>query len=554
MSWPWSELGLDGPASLDEVRHAYAQRLKETHPEEDPEGFQRLHQAYQQARQAARRAGGTRTPPAPPPPEQTPAAQTPPEPEPEAEPEPQQEPAPEETQEPEEAPPPQEEQWDFQRLFAEEERRQAEAARQQGGSTQNQRIDRAIQLVALLLQEERPRTDWERFFRSQLFFLVKSEPRFVDALAQGLRTWPPHNPKIRSDVLVIYGLTGKYAPPLYRNLYQALTGREFSDEKRQRREARRKSPLRKLLILAAVLIALAVIVQLSSQRPYRQQARDICQYIQEDFGFTAQSLYDGRAEDAERYYLPAQQLYFLAWPDGERDLSQGQLGYGTNLANALLTQKLENFADQWSDVCTLEQLDEGGMADVYGGTPGGYALTLSLWDGENCVAALGELMDQLAQEDWYSQLAPAFTLYLNIWDLTFFTYTAPGDPFDGNEVYDYYRDTLKWELVAYLVEESGLTTMDFGEDVYWLEKRDTVTLQGDTYILVGGVDAESGETVRLYLYNPQYLISTPADTFDPDMGQLEYFHFTGGPKIEAPSRELPWPYLGIVRHESNPSR
>lgn len=45
MSWPWSELGLDGPAPLDEVRRAYAKRVKEVHPEEDPEGFQRLHTA-----------------------------------------------------------------------------------------------------------------------------------------------------------------------------------------------------------------------------------------------------------------------------------------------------------------------------------------------------------------------------------------------------------------------------------------------------------------------------------------------------------------------------
>ena len=57
MSWPWSELGLSGPAALPEIRSAYAQRLKATHPEEDPEGFQRLHTAYQEAsRQARRRA------------------------------------------------------------------------------------------------------------------------------------------------------------------------------------------------------------------------------------------------------------------------------------------------------------------------------------------------------------------------------------------------------------------------------------------------------------------------------------------------------------------
>ncbi|MCI8870356.1 MAG: hypothetical protein HFF39_07435 [Lawsonibacter sp.] len=59
MSWPWSELGLPGPADLAQIRHAYAQRLKETHPEEDPEGFQRLHGAY---RQACRMAKGRQRP------------------------------------------------------------------------------------------------------------------------------------------------------------------------------------------------------------------------------------------------------------------------------------------------------------------------------------------------------------------------------------------------------------------------------------------------------------------------------------------------------------
>lgn len=62
MVWPWSELGLPGPAGMEEIRHAYAQQLKQVHPEEDPEGFQRLHQAYLAARRlaqtAARRCAG----------------------------------------------------------------------------------------------------------------------------------------------------------------------------------------------------------------------------------------------------------------------------------------------------------------------------------------------------------------------------------------------------------------------------------------------------------------------------------------------------------------
>ena len=68
MSWPWSQLGLPGPSGLSEIRHAYAEQLKTTHPEEDPEGFQRLHSAYQMASRMARqqKRGGQ-----PPQPEQT---------------------------------------------------------------------------------------------------------------------------------------------------------------------------------------------------------------------------------------------------------------------------------------------------------------------------------------------------------------------------------------------------------------------------------------------------------------------------------------------------
>lgn len=54
MSWPWSQLGLPGPSDLPEIRHAYAEKLKTTHPEEDPGGFQSLHAAYQAASRIAR--------------------------------------------------------------------------------------------------------------------------------------------------------------------------------------------------------------------------------------------------------------------------------------------------------------------------------------------------------------------------------------------------------------------------------------------------------------------------------------------------------------------
>ena len=54
MSWPWSRLGLPGPSGMSEIRRAYAEKLRTTHPEEDPEGFQELHAAYRQASRMAR--------------------------------------------------------------------------------------------------------------------------------------------------------------------------------------------------------------------------------------------------------------------------------------------------------------------------------------------------------------------------------------------------------------------------------------------------------------------------------------------------------------------
>ncbi len=45
----WRELGLEPTTDLRSIRHAYAARAKDCHPEESPEEFQRLHDAYEAA-------------------------------------------------------------------------------------------------------------------------------------------------------------------------------------------------------------------------------------------------------------------------------------------------------------------------------------------------------------------------------------------------------------------------------------------------------------------------------------------------------------------------
>ena len=43
----FARLGLDAEADERAVKRAYAALLKKTRPDEDPQGFQTLHEAYQ---------------------------------------------------------------------------------------------------------------------------------------------------------------------------------------------------------------------------------------------------------------------------------------------------------------------------------------------------------------------------------------------------------------------------------------------------------------------------------------------------------------------------
>ena len=52
----WRELAISPSTDEREIRRAYARRLKIVHPEDDPEGFQALRAAFEQALNHARHA------------------------------------------------------------------------------------------------------------------------------------------------------------------------------------------------------------------------------------------------------------------------------------------------------------------------------------------------------------------------------------------------------------------------------------------------------------------------------------------------------------------
>lgn len=443
-----------------------------------------------------------------------------------------------------------EEPWDFQRLFHEEDAQRT--GQKQSGGGQDIWVSRALELVELLLDEERPYQDWERFFTSVIFFRVKWNPQFMAALAGALQAEPVLDGRIREAVCVAYGYRSGHMSREHRAFYEAISGQKERPGKQKRRRFRQKHPILFLLTLVVggiLLMHMAVRAGVYLyERSDRPMTAKLCQYIQEDYGYPVESQYGGHLTSPELFYLPVQRMSFAAWPDGERDLSRGQLGYGTDLGNRLFTQAMEEFAGEWWGTCELKMTNaEGGYLST-GEMPAVYGISTSLKGGSDCLTALAEEMDRLSQESWYRLWLPTFQIQLEAWNEPYFIYRSSDGPFPGEEILSCYQQEVPVKLVTRLAEESGLTEMDFGERAYHMEDLGTITLHDDSYVLVGGVEEATGQTTRLYLYNNLYLVSIPADEFDPNMSYIDYALLLMGEKIPKPGDDLPWPQIGIYRH------
>lgn len=560
MSWPWNELGLPGPAGLPDIRSAYAQKLKTAHPEEDPEGFQRLHAAYQEASRRARRARSAQTGPEDPPADRP----APPERRQEApgwnydelledQEAPNHSPQKPEPQEPEwnydellkgEDAPPQEEEaapeWDFERLFAEGEEEAQEArrrrledlrhknwARYAPQARQRRELDgedawpavlAAVRTLELLERRDAPPAQWRRFLDSPVFLSVRADMDFVFLLEDFLSQRPDLSPEIRRAVFDAYELQNASKYPAYRPLYRLL-GVKRADTRRAARaksswrNAWRGYPLWRKTVLAVCFTILALFFSIGAgvnlrsaqaERAARREAerwtQTAPQWLEEDFG---EPFVHAASQDI---FAPAADpdLYFRASPYGER--SEDWPGYQTSYPGILVKRALENFAGERG-----LDLDLAAYSRETGDAPGAYLLNLPLLGAEEDVSALGELLEELSRQEWhqvplnnprdeseYRVREPVkYTVFLCHKGLAF--YEAPSDEgFDTEEAQSLYAQAGP-ALCRWILEQSGLADRHLGEGTYVLQDREAVEIGEGTFFQVHGVDKDSGEIRVQYL-------------------------------------------------------
>ena len=560
MSWPWNELGLPGPAGLPDIRSAYAQKLKTAHPEEDPEGFQRLHAAYQEASRRARRARSAQTGPEDPPADRP----APPERRQEApswdydelledQEAPNHSPQKPEPQEPEwnydellkgEDAPPQEEEaapeWDFERLFAEGEEEAQEArrrrledlrhknwARYAPQARQRRELDgedawpavlAAVRTLELLERRDAPPAQWRRFLDSPVFLSVRADMDFVFLLEDFLSQRPDLSPEIRRAVFDAYELQNASRYPAYKPLYRLL-GVKRADTRRAARaksswrNAWRGYPLWRKTVLVVCFTILALFFSIGlgvnlrsaqAERAARREAerwtQTAPQWLEEDFG---EPFIHAASQDI---FAPAADpdLYFRASPYGER--SEDWPGYQTNYPGILVKRALENFAEERE-----LDLELAAYSRETGDAPGAYLFNLPLLGAEEDVAALGALLEELSRQDWH-QVPPnnpkdeaeyrvrepvKYTVFLCHRGLAF--YEAPSDEgFDTEEARSLYAQAGP-ALCRWILEQSGLADRHLGEGTYVLQDREAVEIGEGTFFQVHGVDKDSGEIRVQYL-------------------------------------------------------
>ncbi len=487
MSWPWSELGLEGPSSLEEVRRAYAQRTRETHPEEDPEGFQRLHQAYQTARRMARKH---KEPTAEPQNwrEEPQAQQRQPNPENRRE-ETEKDPnwdyrrlLKEEGQSGGETTPPEEieQSWNYAQLFEQadqenESRLRRELQAHSGLTDENDDWEQVIQVLRQLdhiLRHGMNPTAWAGLLNGSGFERVRKNSAFLLGLERWLETAPPLDFASRSLLLNKLGLSPEgRIPEQYQGIYallnqadaQARRNTVYYQGKRGPQKNQKREMLRVVLVCVVIFIGLLTVQQYNgpSAKQHRQE-KQLSQWLSQDLGMTVEPYHTTAATGKEgelRFQVKEMpKLTFSAFYEGERDTKQEISGYRTNFSDAAFDWALRNFAQETG----YGVYERSGWRWTKAETenPRVYYLEFPLAKSDQAVEQLDEFYQQLEQTEWYQKNPPEYTLSFTRSGVCYFTLEAPKEKFEAEPVAEYCKKTAPESICAFLVVNAGLDKED----------------------------------------------------------------------------------------------
>ena len=540
MNWPWCELGLPGPAGLPEIRHAYAQRLKQTHPEDDPEGFQRLHEAYVLACRLAR---GTSK-------EGAKSGQE---------------------HVAEEQPAEEEPTWDFDELISNEQ--SADAGRPRGkepdwdfdellrgndwgefadlavdieerremqrldkmldelrkahphrcgimewkiwGRAGGRKAERAAALKLLsqfehYLETGADASTWRIFLRSDEFRRARYTPDLVLGLEEILASAPSTYAIPGEEIAMAFGFRAEEpGAPEYWPLYRLVFGERAN-------RVIHKNVVGWLLV-SAFSLALVIGLFISEMRPGQSTSAmqpiestesteawqdSVCDYLSEDFGEPFRYYAVGGAT----LFTPENRtgVTFSAKLTGERDLENGKRGYWTNYTDMRLLQELIDFANEWG-----YELDIDSFHDSTDEEPEVCYVILPMTGAGDGILELESRLRQLRSKDWYLTLPPAAEVRLGIGMWYFHSWKAERGKFDLYDTYMHYEaGTIGAEICAVIAE-------DLEEGFERIEPAKMISIDGESFFLADGYGegvADRPKARFLLAEDAQSFYCLPGDT------------------------------------------
>lgn len=559
MNWPWCELGLSGPVGLPEIRHAYARRLRQTHPEDDPEGFQRLHEAYVLACRLARsmseedaevgqeyaaegqpawnfdRLIGNG--------QSTDAGRS-------------------GSKEPDwnfdelignersvdaQQSGSREPDWDFDELlqgndweeFADlavdieewremrrldkmlDKLRKAHPHRCRTmeliiwGRAEGRKAERAAALKLLsqferYLEEGADALTWKAFLLSGEFRHARYTPDLVLGLEEILASAPSAYAVPRDEIAMAFGFCAEEpGAPEYWPLYRLVFGERAN-------RVIHKNVVGWLLVFAFSL-ALVIGLFISEMRPDKSASTmetigetestevwqdKVCDYLAEDFGEPFRYISDG----GSTLFIPRNEttLTFAVKLTGERDLENGQRGYWTNYTDMRLLRELLNFTNEWGYELTFDS-----SRYLAGEAPEVCYVDLPMTGAGDGILELESRLDQLRSENWYLTLPPTMEVGLGIAVWYFYSWRAETGRFDASRAYTRYEaGTVGAEICALIAE-------DLEEGFRRIWPNGVVSIDGESFFLADGYGegiADRPKTRFLLAEDAQSLYCLPGDT------------------------------------------